>query len=149
MDFCLECSVKLNEENTFFYEDLNVQICKLCWNSSNFGFKGFNCNWTCKGYYFGSPSKENIHELKNDPIAGKYAFHYCTNIVQTFKYYNPNTETCKFAVIKDIGKSDFSLYWKKNIICSNKIQIVQEININDFIFTLRSSNSNNLHKKLL
>ena len=85
------------------------------------GYKVFNPDWTCRGYQFevGKTFTEDVI-----PVCCDSGFHFCTKVVDCFKYYAFNRNN-KVAEVEALGDIDTNNDDSK---CStNKIHIIREI----------------------
>ena len=84
------------------------------------GYKAFNKDLTCKGFQYEIGKTYSIEGL---PILCQQGFHFCENIIDTYKYYpmSDNTRICKIEAIGEIITNDNIKY------CTNKIKILEEI----------------------
>lgn len=88
------------------------------------GYKVFRPDWTCRGFQYkvGETFKED-----RAPFCCFNGFHFCTDLIDCFKYYDFNPEN-KVAEIEALGDLDFmttSTGTKKY--CTNKIKIIKEL----------------------
>lgn len=85
------------------------------------GYKVFNPDWTCMGYQFevGKTFTEDV-----TPVCCDSGFHFCTKVIDCFKYYSFNSDN-KVAEVEALGDIDTNNDGSK---CStNKIHIIKEI----------------------
>lgn len=85
------------------------------------GYKVFKPDWTCRGYQF-EVGKTFTEDVK--PVCCDRGFHFCTKVVDCFKYYAFNSDN-KVAEVEALGEIDTNEDYSK---CStNKIHIIREI----------------------
>ena len=85
------------------------------------GYKAFNQDLTCLGFQY---EIGKTFEMPEYPILCERGFHFCTTIINCYKYYPFNTNTI-IAEIEAIGEIDCEPY--ENKLCTNKIKIIREI----------------------
>lgn len=85
------------------------------------GYKVFKPDWTCRGYQFkvGKTFTEDV-----TPVCCDSGFHFCTKVVDCFKYYDFDPDN-KVAEVEALGEIDTNNDDSK---CgTNKIHIIREI----------------------
>lgn len=85
------------------------------------GYKIFNSDWTCRGFQY---KVGESYEMKSKPCICVRGFHFCTNLLDCFNYYDFNLEN-KIAEVEAYGDLDTSKEDSKH--CTNKIRIIREI----------------------
>ncbi|TPH07181.1 hypothetical protein EUX50_02385, partial [Haemophilus haemolyticus] len=95
-------------------------------NKEIIAYKGFNQDWTCRGYQY-EVGKTYVH--KGDVKACESGFHACEYPLDVLRYYSPAVS--KFAVVKMSGKTSKDSDDTK--IASAKITIETEINLPEMI----------------
>ena len=93
-------------------------------NKEIIAYKGFNQDWTCRGYRY---EIGKTYEHKEDVEVCESGFHACEYPLDVFSYYNPSES--KFAVVKMSGK--ISKGTDDSKIASAKITVDAEINIHE------------------
>ena len=88
--------------------------------------KGFNLDWTCRGYQF-EIGKTYTHE--GDVAACESGFHAVENPIDAFAYYPPGSS--RYAAVKQTGK--VSRHSDDSKIASATITIGVEIKLHDMI----------------
>ena len=91
-------------------------------NKEIIAYKGFNQDWTCRGYRY---EIGKTYEHKEYVEVCESGFHACEYPLDVFSYYNPSES--KFAVVKMSGK--ISKGTDDSKIASAKITVDAEINI--------------------
>ena len=95
-------------------------------NKEIIAYKGFNQDWTCRGYQY-EIGKMYVH--KGDVKACESGFHACEYPLDVLRYYSPAES--KFAVVKMSGGT--SKDSDDTIIASAKITIETEINLPEMV----------------
>ncbi len=95
-------------------------------NKEIIAYKGFNQDWTCRGYQY---EMGKTYEHKGDVKACESGFHSCEYPLDVFGYYAPCES--KFAVVKASGK--ISKDGDDSKIASAKITIETEINLPEMV----------------
>ena len=95
-------------------------------NKEIIAYKGFNQDWTCRGYQY-EVGKTYVH--KGDVKACESGFHACEYPLDVLSYYSPAVS--KFAVVKMSGETSKDSDDTK--IASAKITIETEINLPEMI----------------
>ncbi|MEX4644025.1 hypothetical protein MY738_02955 [Haemophilus influenzae] len=95
-------------------------------NKEIIAYKGFNQDWTCRGYQY---EIGKTYEHKGDVKACKSGFHACEYPLDVLSYYSPAVS--KFAVVKMSGETSKDSDDTK--IASAKITIETEINLPEMI----------------
>ena len=95
-------------------------------NKEIIAYKGFNQDWTCRGYQY-EVGKTYVH--KGDVKVCESGFHACEYPLDVLSYYNPAVS--KFAVVKMSG--EISKDSDDTKIASAKITIETEINLPEMI----------------
>ena len=95
-------------------------------NKEIIAYKGFNQDWTCRGYQY-KVGKTYVH--KGDVKACESGFHACEYPLDVLSYYSPAES--KFAVVKMSGKTSKDSDDTK--IASAKITIETEINLPEMV----------------
>ena len=95
-------------------------------NKEIIAYKGFNQDWTCRGYQY---EMGKMYEHKGDVKACESGFHSCEYPLDVFGYYAPCES--KFAVVKASGK--ISKDGDDSKIASAKITIETEINLPEMV----------------
>lgn len=105
------------------------------------GYKVFNSDWTCRDFQY---KVGETYEIDDYPILCKRGFHFCTNPVDCFKYYNilgdvrvaeiealgvilQDISDTSWNISGDIGEGGKSV--KNSKCCTNKIKIVRELSL--------------------
>ena len=91
-------------------------------NKEIIAYKGFNQDWTCRGYQY---EMGKTYEHKGDVKACESGFHACEYPLDVLSYYSPAVS--KFAVVKMSGETSKDSDDTK--IASAKITIEAEINL--------------------
>ena len=89
-------------------------------------YKGFNQDWTCRGYQY---EVGKTYEHKGNIKACESGFHACEYPLDVFSYYNPVES--KFAVVKMSG--EISKDGDDTKIASAKITVEAEINLTGMV----------------
>jgi hypothetical protein len=87
------------------------------------GYKAFNSNFTCRDYKF---SENSEHFYDGEPILCEQGFHFCTEMVDCFKYYPLDKDIilCEVEALGDIvSESDNSKH------VTNHIKILNRVNM--------------------
>ena len=95
-------------------------------NKEIIAYKGFNQDWTCRGYQY-EVGKTYVH--KGDVKACESGFHACEYPLDVLSYYSPAVS--KFAVVKMSGETSKDSDDTK--IASAKITIETEINLPEMV----------------
>ena len=95
-------------------------------NKEIIAYKGFNQDWTCRGYQY---EIGKTYEHKGDVKACESGFHACEYPLDVLSYYNPVES--KFAVVKMSGETSKDSDDTK--IASAKITIETEINLPEMV----------------
>ena len=95
-------------------------------NKEIIAYKGFNQDWTCRGYQY-EVGKTYVH--KGDVKAYRSGFHACEYPLDVLSYYSPAVS--KFAVVKMSGETSKDSDDTK--IASAKITIETEINLPEMV----------------
>ncbi|HHF5147114.1 TPA: hypothetical protein ACPO6U_001852 [Haemophilus influenzae] len=95
-------------------------------NKEIIAYKGFNQDWTCRGYQY---EIGKTYEHKGDVKACESGFHACEYPLDVLSYYSPAVS--KFAVVKMSGETSKDSDDTK--IASAKITIETEINLPEMI----------------
>lgn len=95
-------------------------------NKEIIAYKGFNQDWTCRGYQY-EAGKTYVH--KGDVKACESGFHACEYPLDVLSYYRPAVS--KFAVVKMSGETSKDSDDTK--IASAKITIETEINLPEMV----------------
>ena len=95
-------------------------------NKEIIAYKGFNQDWTCRGYQY-EVGKTYVH--KGDVKACESGFHACEYPLDVLSYYSPAES--KFAVVKMSGET--SKDGDDTKIASAKITIETEINLPEMV----------------
>ena len=95
-------------------------------NKEIIAYKGFNQDWTCRGYQY---EIGKTYEHKGDVKACESGFHACEYPLDVLSYYRPAVS--KFAVVKMSGETSKDSDDTK--IASAKITIETEINLPEMI----------------
>ncbi|HHF4753370.1 TPA: hypothetical protein ACPOZV_001167 [Haemophilus influenzae] len=95
-------------------------------NKEIIAYKGFNQDWTCRGYQY---EIGKTYEHKGDVKACKSGFHACEYPLDVLSYYSPAVS--KFAVVKMSGETSKDSNDTK--IASAKITIETEINLPEMV----------------
>ena len=95
-------------------------------NKEIIAYKGFNQDWTCRGYQY---EMGKTYEHKGDVKTCESGFHSCEYPLDVFSYYAPCES--KFAVVKASGK--ISKDGDDSKIASAKITVEAEINIPEMV----------------
>ncbi|OBX86928.1 hypothetical protein A9501_02970 [Haemophilus sp. CCUG 66565] len=95
-------------------------------NKEIIAYKGFNQDWTCRGYQY-EVGKTYVH--KGDVKACESGFHACEYPLDVLSYYSPAVS--KFAVVKMSGGTSKDSDDTK--IASAKITIETEINLPEMV----------------
>ena len=95
-------------------------------NKEIIAYKGFNQDWTCRGYQY-EIGKTYVH--KGDVKAYRSGFHACEYPLDVLSYYSPAVS--KFAVVKMSGETSKDSDDTK--IASAKITIETEINLPEMV----------------
>ena len=95
-------------------------------NKEIIAYKGFNQDWTCRGYQY---EIGKTYEHKGDVKACESGFHACEYPLDVLNYYSPAVS--KFAVVKMSGETSKDSDDTK--IASAKITIETEINLPEMI----------------
>ena len=95
-------------------------------NKEIIAYKGFNQDWTCRGYQY-EIGKTYVH--KGDVKACESGFHACEYPLNVLSYYSPAVS--KFAVVKMSG--EISKDSDDTKIASAKITIETEINLPEMV----------------
>ena len=95
-------------------------------NKEIIAYKGFNQDWTCRGYQY-EVGKTYVH--KGDVKACETGFHACEYPLDVLSYYSPAES--KFAVVKMSGETSKDSDDTK--IASAKITIETEINLPEMV----------------
>lgn len=95
-------------------------------NKEIIAYKGFNQDWTCRGYQY---EIGKTYEHKGDVKACESGFHACEYPLDVLSYYNPAVS--KFAVVKMSGETSKDSDDTK--IASAKITIETEINLPEMV----------------
>ncbi|WP_233781135.1 DUF7666 domain-containing protein [Haemophilus influenzae] len=95
-------------------------------NKEIIAYKGFNQDWTCRGYQY---EIGKTYEHKGDVKACKSGFHACEYPLDVLSYYSPAVS--KFAVVKMSGETSKDSDDTK--IASAKITIETEINLPEMV----------------
>ena len=95
-------------------------------NKEIIAYKGFNQDWTCRGYQY---EIGKTYEHKGDVKACESGFHACEYPLDVLSYYSP--EVSKFAVVKMSGETSKDSDDTK--IASVKITIETEINLPEMV----------------
>lgn len=95
-------------------------------NKEIIAYKGFNQDWTCRGYQY---EIGKTYEHKGDVKACESGFHACEYPLDVLSYYNPADS--KFAVVKMSGETSKDSDDTK--IASAKITIETEINLPEMV----------------
>ena len=95
-------------------------------NKEIIAYKGFNQDWTCRGYQY-EIGKTYVH--KGDVKACESGFHACEYPLDVLSYYSPAVS--KFAVVKMSGETSKDSDDTK--IASAKITIETEINLPEMV----------------
>ena len=95
-------------------------------NKEIIAYKGFNQDWTCRGYQY---EIGKMYEHKGDVKACESGFHACEYPLDVLRYYSPAES--KFAVVKMSGGTSKDSDDTK--IASAKITIETEINLPEMV----------------
>ena len=95
-------------------------------NKEIIAYKGFNQDWTCRGYQY---EIGKTYEHKGDVKAYESGFHVCEYPLDVLSYYGPAVS--KFAVVKMSGETSKDSDDTK--IASAKITIETEINLPEMV----------------
>ncbi|HHF4981925.1 TPA: hypothetical protein ACPO3Z_001848, partial [Haemophilus influenzae] len=95
-------------------------------NKEIIAYKGFNQDWTCRGYQY---EVGKTYEHKGNVKACESGFHACEYPLDVLSYYSPAVS--KFAVVKMSGETSKDSDDTK--IASAKITIETEINLPEMI----------------
>ncbi|MEX4200114.1 hypothetical protein MY848_09220 [Haemophilus influenzae] len=95
-------------------------------NKEIIAYKGFNQDWTCRGYQY---EIGKTYEHKGDVKACESGFHACEYPLDVLNYYSPAVS--KFAVVKMSGETSKDSDDTK--IASAKITIETEINLPEMV----------------
>ena len=95
-------------------------------NKEIIAYKGFNQDWTCRGYQY---EIGKTYEHKGDVKACESGFHACEYPLDVLSYYSPAIS--KFAVVKMSGETSKDSDDTK--IASAKITIETEINLPEMV----------------
>ena len=95
-------------------------------NKEIIAYKGFNQDWTCRGYQY---EIGKMYEHKGDVKACESGFHACEYPLDVLRYYSPAES--KFAVVKMSGGTSKDSDDTK--IASAKITIETEINLLEMV----------------
>ena len=95
-------------------------------NKEIIAYKGFNQDWTCRGYQY---EVGKTYEHKGDVKACESGFHACEYPLDVLSYYSPAIS--KFAVVKMSGETSKDSDDTK--IASAKITIETEINLPEMV----------------
>ena len=91
-------------------------------NTQILAYKGFNKDWTCRGYQY-KVGETNVHDGKTK--ACESGFHACEYPLDVFSYYAPASSV--FAVIEASG--DIDRKGDDSKITSSKLTVKAEIGI--------------------
>lgn len=86
------------------------------------GYKVFNSNWTCRGFRY---EVGKTYEMEDKPECCKVGFHFCKELIDCFSYYDFHPDN-KVAVVEALG--DIDEVNNNSKCCTNKIEIVEELN---------------------
>lgn len=89
------------------------------------GYKGFNSDWTCRGFQY---KVGETYEIEEKPECGKVGFHFCENLIDCLKFYNLKDDS-RYAEVEATGLIDN----RKERYCTNKITIVREIPLSEVL----------------
>lgn len=95
-------------------------------NKEIIAYKGFNQDWTCRGYQY---EVGKTYEHRGDVKACESGFHACEYPLDVLSYYSPAVS--KFAVVKMSG--EISKDSDDTKIASAKITIETEINLPEMV----------------
>ena len=100
------------------------------------GYKVFNPDWTCRGFQY---EVGKTYEMEDKPECCKVGFHFCEELIDCFQYYpfDPNNKVAIVEAFGDIDKKNFDSKY-----CTNKIKIVEELNLEE-IFKIGNTGKNN------
>lgn len=100
------------------------------------GYKVFNSDWTCRGFQYkvGETFEEDVK-----PSCCSIGFHFCTDLIDCFNYYDFNPEN-KIAEIEALG--DIDINNRDSKCCTNKIKIVHEISWEEALKMLNAGKNN-------
>ena len=90
------------------------------------GYKVFNLDWTCRDFKY---EVGKTYEIDDYPILCERGFHFCTNPLDCFKYYNI-WDDVRIAEIEALGEiKENCVPWTDSKRCTNKIKIVRELSL--------------------
>lgn len=98
------------------------------------GYKVFNSDWTCRDFQY---EVGKTYEIDNYPILCERGFHFCTNPIDCFKYYNIRGDV-RVAEIEALGHilvetsediGEGGRLVKNSKCCTDKIKIVRELSL--------------------
>lgn len=100
------------------------------------GYKVFRGDWTCRGFQY---EVGKTYEMEDKPELCKVGFHFCKELIDCFSYYDfhPNN---KVAVVEALGDIDEVINNSK--CCTNKIEIVEELNWEKVLKLANSGDAN-------
>jgi ankyrin repeat protein len=102
-----------------------------------YGFKATKADFKCHGFQY-KMNKEFLHEGKLSMCNS--GFHFCLNLIDTFKYYNSNDDRYFIIQYNDIISD-------KNKSVTNKIIFPEEIRADNIEYLLNSDKYGNLCNK--
>jgi len=100
------------------------------------GYKVFNKDWTCRGFYY---EVGKTYEMKEDPVCCERGFHFCGKLIDCFNYYKFDSEN-KVAEIEATGAIDDDGNEEKY--CTNKIKIVRELTWHEVLDLVNTGKDN-------
>ena len=89
-------------------------------------YKGFNADWTCRGYQF-AVGETYIHDGQVEACAS--GFHACEYPLHVLRYYNPVQS--RFAIVEQSG--EISRHDDDSKVASSRITVKAEIDLPDLI----------------
>ena len=106
------------------------------------GYKIFNPDWSCRGFKY---EIGKTYEMPEQPHICSNGFHFCCEMIDLFKYYLFNSHN-KIAKVKAYGAIDglHGIYYHDSKLCTNKIEIVEEVKWEDILRLLPVDNNGNV-----
>lgn len=89
------------------------------------GYKGFNSDWTCRGFQY---EVGETYEIEEKPECDKVGFHFCENLIDCLEFYDLKGDG-RYAEVEATGLIDNC----KERYCTNKITIVREIPLSEVL----------------
>lgn len=102
------------------------------------GYKVFRGDWTCRDYDYRGVG--TTHKMNCKPKCCEVGFHFCTDLMQCFNYYNfsPKHKVAEILATGDIDSNEDKC-------CTNEITIVRELSWHEVLDLVNAGLGNTGH----